>query len=222
MYLLLLQEYKSFTAPHRLKAIASGKCIVMLPLILFTDDTSGNKSKQWNKFDSWCLKLAGLPEKEKSKLHNIHLMTCSNKCSVLEMAQPLVDNLLRLELDGVVSYDVSLDMEVLVIAPVLCVLGDNPRHSEIMSHSGSSAKMFCRMCMVGDSVTCASLNIVLQAEKEKSGDKILQPRSREQTLQFIQRMNAMTTEKAKALYKVQCGINTSVNPLLKLPVDLHR
>jgi hypothetical protein len=120
----------------------------MLPLILFTDDTSGNKSKQWNKFDSWCLRLAGLPEKEKLKLENIHLMTCSNKCGVLEMAQPLVDDLVRLESNGVVVYDASLGMEVLVVAPVLCVLGDNPRHSEIMSHSGSTAKLFCRMCMV--------------------------------------------------------------------------
>lgn len=82
----------SFTNPHRLKAIAAGKHVVMLPLILFTDDTSGNKSKQWNKFDSWCLKLAGIPNKENSRLSNIHLITCSNKCGVPEM-----DELLDLE-----------------------------------------------------------------------------------------------------------------------------
>ncbi len=120
----------------------------MLPLILFTDDTSGNKSKQWNKFDSWCLKLAGLPNKENSKLYSIHFIACSNKCGVLDMSQPIVDELLQLELNGIVAYDAFLDTEVLVVAPVLCVLGDNPRHSEIMSHSGTSANMHCRMCMV--------------------------------------------------------------------------
>ena len=72
MYLLLIQEYQSFIKPNRLKVIARGRTIVMLPVILYTDDPSGNKSKQWNKFDSWCVKLAGLPKKENSKLHNIH------------------------------------------------------------------------------------------------------------------------------------------------------
>lgn len=85
--------------------VASGKPVVMLPLILYTDDTSGNKSKVWNKFDLWCLKLAGLPTKENSRLHNIHMITCSNKCTVLDMTQPLVDDLLVLESDGVVAYD---------------------------------------------------------------------------------------------------------------------
>lgn len=146
--LSLFQEYELFTSPHWLKAVASGKSIVMLPLVLFTDDTSGNKSKQWNKFDSWCLRFAGLPMKEVSKLHNIHLLTCSNQCGVLEMAQPIVDDLISLESDGIVAYDALLGSTVLVIAPVMCVLSDNPRHSEIMSHSGSSANLFCRMCMV--------------------------------------------------------------------------
>lgn len=58
------EEYHSCTSPNHLKAVASGQSVVMLPLILFTDDTSGNKSKLWNKFYSWCLKLASLPNKD--------------------------------------------------------------------------------------------------------------------------------------------------------------
>ncbi len=30
-----------------------------IPLILFCDDTSGNKSKKWNKFIEWDLIIAG-------------------------------------------------------------------------------------------------------------------------------------------------------------------
>jgi len=195
----------------------------MLPIILFTDDTSGNKSKQWNKFDSWCLKLAGLPVKDNSKLHNIHLCTCSNKCNVLDMAEPIVNDLCSLESDGVIAYDAFLGFEVLVIAPVICVLSDNPRHSEIMSHSGASAKMYCRMCMVSYTISLLTLldSHLMQAEKGISGNKICELRSKEQTLKCIQQINNMTTEKQKTLYKVQYGINTSANPLLKLPVDLH-
>lgn len=30
-----------------------------IPLVLFCDDTSGNKSKKWNKFIEWDLIIAG-------------------------------------------------------------------------------------------------------------------------------------------------------------------
>lgn len=92
----------------------------MLPLILYTDDTSGNKSKQWNKFDLWCVKVAGLPTEENSKLHNIHFICCSNKCEALDMSQPIVDDLLNLELCGITAYDSYLGEEVLVTAPLMC------------------------------------------------------------------------------------------------------
>ena len=144
-----MQEYRAFVLPHRLKSVAGGKPIVMLPLIIYTNDTSGNRSKQWNKFDCWCFKIAGLSTAQNSKLHNIHFICCSNKCAVLGMAQPLVDDLIMLELKGVEVYDALLGEKVLVIAPVICVIADNPRHSEIMNHAGTTANLFCRMCMVG-------------------------------------------------------------------------
>ena len=143
-----LKEYRRFVAPHRLKGQALERPVVMLPVILFTDDTSGNRSKQWNKFDSWSLRIPGLPNSSGTKLHNINFLCCSNKCDVLDMAKPLVDDLNDLELNGVVTYDAFLGQDVLLVAPVMAILADNPRHSEVMNHSGPSAKKYCRMCMV--------------------------------------------------------------------------
>ena len=143
-----MKEYEEFTALHPLKSVACGRQIVMVPLVLYTDDTSGNRSKQWNKFDCWCLKIAGLSTKKNSKLQNIHFICCSNQCSVNDMTQPLVQDLQILQSRGIVAYDALLKEEVLVIAPVICMIGDNPRQSEIMNHAGTNAKMFCRMCMV--------------------------------------------------------------------------
>ena len=57
-HIYTMQEYNNFTTPHILKAVTANRPVIMLPLILYTDDTSGNKSKHWNKFDCWCLKLA--------------------------------------------------------------------------------------------------------------------------------------------------------------------
>ena len=83
MYILTLQYslqvYSYFTKAHALKTHPASLPVVMLPLVLYSDDTSGNKSKQWNKFDSWCLKFAGLPNVENQKLENIHHLCSSNK-----------------------------------------------------------------------------------------------------------------------------------------------
>lgn len=64
------------------------------------------------------------------------------------MSKPLAEDLLTLETDGIIAYDAALEEEVLLIAPVLCILSDNPRHSEIMNHAGATANKYCRMCMV--------------------------------------------------------------------------
>ena len=138
--------------PHWIKEKAAGKQVVMLPLILFTDDTSGNKSKKWHEFNSWSLMLAGLPRHENSKIVNIHFITCSDAASVIDMAEAIVPELLSIDRDGIEAYDASLNREVIVISPLMCILADNPRASELLNHLGSSARRYCRMCMVSDAI----------------------------------------------------------------------
>ena len=41
-----------------------------------------------------------------------------------------------------------LKMEVLVVAPVICLLCDNARSSELLNHLGSKALKLCRICNV--------------------------------------------------------------------------
>ena len=48
----MFQKTIEYLAPHPLKDKADGKPVVMLPLVLFSDDTSGNRSKKWHKFES--------------------------------------------------------------------------------------------------------------------------------------------------------------------------
>ena len=119
----------------------------MCPLILYTDDFSGNKSRQWSKFDCWALLLAGLPKEENSQFKNIHLIATSNRVTFLDMAGSIVDELILLE-DGITMYDSFIEQEVLVVAPVFCFLCDNPRHSELINHLTGSPRKYCRMCEV--------------------------------------------------------------------------
>ena len=124
----------------------------MLPIVLFSDDTSGNKSKKWHKFDSWSIMFAGLPRKENAKIGNIHFITCSDVVSALDMAGPLAEQLCDLERNGVEAFDAILNQTVLVVSPLICILADNPRASELLNHLGPSARRFCRMCMVSYAV----------------------------------------------------------------------
>lgn len=118
----------------------------MAPVILYSDDTSGSKSKKWCKFDIWCLSLAGLPISEARTLENIHFLACSNNVFALDMADALVNELLKLE-QGVIVYDAVSQCDILVIAPVMCILCDNARASELSNHLGAKAIKYCRICM---------------------------------------------------------------------------
>jgi len=63
---------------------------------------------------------------------NIHFICCSNETSALEMAEPTVKDLLRLEADGIITYDAHLQQDVLVVAPVLCALCDSSHAYELL------------------------------------------------------------------------------------------
>ena len=63
------------------------------------------------------------------------------------MAKPLVQELNLLE-KGVIMYDSFLQDDILVGAPVLCIICDNPRASEITNNLGPGSRVFCKMCMV--------------------------------------------------------------------------
>ena len=93
MEYLFLQEYVDFIQKHPLKNKHGNKPVVIAPIVLYSDDTSGNRSKKWNKFDCWCLSMAGLPIRDARKIENIHFMYCSNQVSAMEIAIPLADDL---------------------------------------------------------------------------------------------------------------------------------
>jgi hypothetical protein len=121
--------------------------VVVAPLLLYSDDLSGNRSKQWNLFDVWCLLLAGLPKKLNHQLRHIHLLCASNTATAVDMMSAVVKDLCTLE-KGVEMFDAKSNQNVFVIAPVLAILCDNPRASQILGHMTGGPIMFCRVCKV--------------------------------------------------------------------------
>lgn len=66
----------------------------------------------------------------------------------MEMAKAIVPELVFLDEEGIEAYDALMNEPVIVLAPVMCILADNPRASELLNHLGGSARRYCRMCMV--------------------------------------------------------------------------
>ena len=64
--------------PHPVKNVADGRPVRVCPVILYSDDTNGNRSQKWNWFNVRCMQYAALPRHENSKLQNIYYICCSN------------------------------------------------------------------------------------------------------------------------------------------------
>lgn len=84
-----------FVAKHPMRNQANGKPVAIVPLIIYSDDLSGNKTKKCDCFNAWSILLAGLPKALNRKLENIHLLTAFNRVSPLHMLDPIIVEELR-------------------------------------------------------------------------------------------------------------------------------
>ncbi|KAK6997382.1 hypothetical protein R3P38DRAFT_3416225 [Favolaschia claudopus] len=133
---------------NRWRAKANGSRVVVFPMWVYCDDTSGNVSKKWNEHNSFLMTPAGLPRAEAQKEYNIHFLCTSNIAQPLEMLDGIVEQLEQAQGDGIWVWDIEHNEPVLVIPEVLALLGDNPMQSEFACHIGLRGKLFCRACWV--------------------------------------------------------------------------
>ncbi|KAI9624273.1 hypothetical protein KEM48_009014 [Puccinia striiformis f. sp. tritici PST-130] len=97
--------------PNPWRVCAGGKIIRHVPVTLYADDTSGNKSKRWNKH-----------------------------AGPLEIGEPIIDEINKVSQEGYVAYDALLEEEVLMVVVPLCFLADSPMAAEVTNtpNPGSS------------------------------------------------------------------------------------
>ena len=74
-----------------------------------------------------------------SRIENINFVCSSDSVSPLDMAEPIAQQLTALETEGVFTYDALHQETVLVVAPLMCIVCDNPRASVLLNHLGSAA-----------------------------------------------------------------------------------
>ncbi|KAA1114601.1 hypothetical protein PGT21_014993 [Puccinia graminis f. sp. tritici] len=142
-----LKEVNKIPFPNPWRVKANGKIIRHCPIVLYSDDTSGNVSKQFNKHISFYFTLAGLPPHISNQEYNCHFLATSNLASVCEMLEMIVKELNELATVGFEAYDHSISQVVLVTSTVLCFVADSPMHVEITNTPNPGASLNpCRMC----------------------------------------------------------------------------
>ncbi|KAL0082119.1 hypothetical protein F4703DRAFT_1954272 [Phycomyces blakesleeanus] len=108
--------------------------VALVPLILWFDDTSGNKSKHYNISDSYLIYLAAMPLEMRSRQENTLFICTSDKNLIaIDMLDPIVNAFVKLEI-GIEVFSYDHNEYILLVAPLLLLIADNPRHSQLAKH----------------------------------------------------------------------------------------
>ncbi|KAI7890774.1 uncharacterized protein EV154DRAFT_481904 [Mucor mucedo] len=122
--------------------------VKVTPITLFSDDYSGNMSKQHNPYESWSMSFAGLPFEDRWKWENtcfIWTVPKTDGINALSIIPFIVDDLKILE-KGVLMYSAEENEMVLVTAPLMFIMANNPAHSDICGILGMTKVFPCRKC----------------------------------------------------------------------------
>eukprot|EP00731_Ephydatia_muelleri_P034559 Em0065g20a len=138
---------------------------------------------------------------------NIHFICTSDSVTPLEMAEPIARELATLENEGFEVFDAYSNENVLVVAPLLLVICDNPRASELLNHLGSAANMFCSLC---------------EANKRDTPHVVCETRTLERSLQQMAVIRSQPTQEKRNAMQTAFGLRTVDNPMLDIKVDMYR
>ena len=86
-------DLEKYPLPNRWRSKSEGHRVVSLPIWLYCDDTSGNRSKKWNEHNSYLFILAGLPREEAQREYNVHFLCTSNLAPPLEMLDGVAEQI---------------------------------------------------------------------------------------------------------------------------------
>lgn len=152
--------------PNALRAISKGRPMFRLRVMPWSDDVSGNVSKQYNAHTNVYITNLNLPHRALSQEYFVQFCSTSPHASSSEQFTALAEDLyVSLHYCQVSSaymtintsaankwhdaYDCALETEILFqIAPHLFP-ADNPQQSETASHIGVNGNYNCRRDFVG-------------------------------------------------------------------------
>ncbi|KAJ7798132.1 hypothetical protein B0H14DRAFT_3546008 [Mycena olivaceomarginata] len=135
--------------PHPLREKAGSRMVYSIPLAIFIDDVSGNKSKQWNKHFSCYMSNGAVPRTKLENEFHVRFVATSPFASPLEIMQGVRASIEDTFDVPVAAWDCEGKEEVLLRPYGLLFAGDNPMQAELCSCAGLNTNYFCRTCKAG-------------------------------------------------------------------------
>ncbi|KAI9324823.1 hypothetical protein BDR26DRAFT_964463 [Obelidium mucronatum] len=127
---------------------ADGLDVINFPVACSSDETSGNISKRYNKFENFFVIFPALPHQFHGSKH-INFVATTNEGDWKDIADvSLKDLQFGSELaNGMRVFNAFTKKHVLVVSSLLLMLVDNPRASNICQHVGAEGSFYCRCCL---------------------------------------------------------------------------
>ncbi|EPQ60241.1 hypothetical protein GLOTRDRAFT_112937 [Gloeophyllum trabeum ATCC 11539] len=133
--------------PHPVRRIANGRHAFTLFVTPWSDDVSGNVSKQYNPHVNLYLANSTLPHQKLAQEFFIRFASTSQHASSSEQLDALSG---KMKPDAwYPAYDCELREEIIFRILPYTFPADNPQQSETCSHVGVHGNLFCRRCKIG-------------------------------------------------------------------------
>jgi hypothetical protein len=112
--------------PHSFVNIGQSRNIeiFVLPISLFSDDTSGASSHRYNLYESISFPFTSMPLKLRTLNKYSNIVLTGNADHQITQINLVVDDLLKIE-DDVVPIHGTTGKQILVFCPIATFLGDN-------------------------------------------------------------------------------------------------
>ncbi|KAJ7444523.1 hypothetical protein B0H11DRAFT_1746826 [Mycena galericulata] len=178
-YTIKFTEYSPhYCMPHPLREKAQGRPVFRLRIMPWSDDVSGNVSKQYNAHTNMYVTNLNLPHQKLQQEYFIRFASTSPNASSSEQFVALSDDCVP----GVwhEAYDCELEQDIIFEIIPHVLPADNPQQSETSSHIGMGGSLGCRRDLTGGTKEYCETDQGYHA-LYKPGV----PREREQTIQVI-------------------------------------
>ncbi|KAJ7185109.1 hypothetical protein GGX14DRAFT_538239 [Mycena pura] len=136
--------------PNKLRDLVEDDENLLVVMVMpWADDVSGNKSKQYNKHMNMYAQNGCLPGRLLQQEFHMHFVSTSPHASSAEQFAALRDHVKETEKNPIRTYNAATQRPCRVILRVPVLPADNPQQSEEASHMGSQANYPCRKCHWG-------------------------------------------------------------------------
>ncbi|KAJ7778812.1 hypothetical protein DFH07DRAFT_865489 [Mycena maculata] len=136
-----------YSMPHPLREKARGRPVFRLRIMPWSDDVSGNVSKQYNAHTNMYITNLNLPHQQLQQEYFIRFSSTSQHASSSEQFVALNEDCVP----GVwhEAYDCELEEEIIFEIIPHVLPADNPQQSETCSHIGMAGSLGCRRDLTG-------------------------------------------------------------------------